>query len=636
LFFSRRSGLANQPVLYVVDHPSKTEKDFDNARVLIDPNTFSTDGTTSLATVAVSPDARYVAYALSVGGSDWVTIRVREVDTGKDLSDSLQHCKFTGIAWTHDNAGFFYSRYPKECFDDPTSALHDHACFYHLIGNEGTSADVLVFSQPSFPKRLMGPSVTDDGQWLFVSVFEDTDPKNLVFAAKLDHKRLPASFEFRSLFGDVLEYAYDPITSLHAGDDGQYVVFQTTKGAAKRRLVLVDLLNPEGSFLELVPENPSSVIQYAVGGADDHVVVCYMSDAHHSLRVFHFDASAYHLERKLSTVVTDLPLPTVGTVSAVRGDFDDPSIFYSFTGFTNPGIIVHFDVHAPTEQSTLFRTKVPGIDTSAFHARQVFYESFDGTKVPMFVVSPTSVADDEEAPCLLYGYGGFNVNITPFFSPFYLAFAHHCRARFAVANIRGEGTYGLSWWQAALKTKRQTAFSDFQFAARYLIAQGLTTPKRLCICGGSNGGCLVSVCANQVPELYGCVIVQVPVADMLQFHKYTIGSAWIGEYGNPDASVEEYRALRAYSPVHNVSAEKEYPAMLICTSDHDDRCVPAHALKLAAELQYHRGAQNSQPLLMRIEKMAGHGAGKTASQSINEYADQIAFYVVTCGLAWQP
>ncbi len=596
-FYFKNDGLQNQSVLYTQESLAG------EARVLLDPNTLSEDGTVALSGIAISRDGRYLAYGLSRSGSDWQEWKVRDIATGEDLPDHLRWVKFSGASWTLDGQGFFYSRY-----DEPPpgreyeSANYFQKLYYHRLGTP-QSEDLLVYHRPDQKEWGFAGGVTEDGNYLIISVWRGTDPKNLLFYKDLRDPNLPVVELIREFEA---EYSF-------VGNDGSRFWLLTDLQAPRRRLVAIDLDNP-GQLQEVIPEAEETL--QGVSLINNQFVAFYLKDAHTQIRTFALDG----------TYLGEIPLPGLGSASGFGGKRYDTETFYTFTSFTTPPTIYRYDF--TTGSSTLFRQPQVDFDPQAYEVQQVFYASKDGTRIPMFLVHRRGLARTGDHPTLLYGYGGFGISLTPSFSVGLVAWLE-MGGVYAQPNLRGGGEYGEAWHQAGTKLNKQKVFDDFIAAAEWLMANGYTNPSKLAIAGGSNGGLLVGACLTQRPDLFAAALPAVGVFDMLRFHKFTIGWAWVSEYGSPD-NPEEFKALYAYSPLHNLKPGTAYPATLITTADHDDRVVPAHSFKFAAALQAAQGG--SQPILIRIDTKAGHGAGKPTTKLIEETADRWAFLVQVLGI----
>jgi len=596
-FFTRNDGLQNQSVLYVGRTPDDPQ-----ARVLLDPNTLSSDGTVALTGYAVSDDGQLLAYGLATAGSDWNEWRVRNVETGEDLPDRLQWVKFSGASWTKDGRGFFYSRYdePKEG-NLLQSTNYYQKLYYHRVGTP-QSADELVYERRDHKEWGFGGYVTDDGRYLGIVVTMGTSPKNLFFYKDLTNPEAKVVELIPDFIAD-----FTPV-----GNDGTTFYFRTDWEAPRGRLIAIDATRPErANWREIIPQSRDTL--EAVRWVGGRFIALYLSDAKTQVRMFDREGK----------FVQEIALPGIGTAVGFGGKPEATETFYAFTSFTQPTSIYRYDF--ATGKSTLLRQPKVAFDPGAYVTQQVFYKSKDGTRIPMFIVHRKGLRRDGKNPTLLYGYGGFNISLTPSFSPARIAWLE-MGGVLAIPNLRGGGEYGEEWHQAGTKLKKQNVFDDFIAAAEWLIREKYTQPARLAIQGGSNGGLLVGACMTQRPELFGAALPAVGVLDMLRFNKFTIGWAWESDYGSPQ-NPEEFRALYAYSPLHNLKPGTRYPATLITTADHDDRVVPAHSFKFAAALQAaHKG---DAPVLIRIETRAGHGAGKPTSKLIEETADVWAFLVRT-------
>jgi prolyl oligopeptidase len=590
-FLSRNDGLQNQSVLYTLESLDA------EPRVLLDPNTLSADGTVALSGVSVSEDGRLMAYGISASGSDWQEWKVRDVASGKDLPDHLKWIKFSGTSWRRNGEGFFYSRYDEPKAGEAFQGVNYHQkLYYHRIGTP-QSEDRLVYHREDQKEWSFSGSVTEDDRYLVISIGQGTDTRNRVY-----YKDLQADGPVVPLL-DRFDASYDLI-----GNSGPVFWFQTDLEAPRGRVIAVDLRNPQPErWTEVIPQAAETLRSVRfVGG---RFIASYLKDARSQVKLFRTDG---RLERELE-------LPGLGSASGFGGKSTDRETFYSFTSYTEPGAIYRYDLESGKIE--VFRKPAVRFNASDYETRQVFYTSRDGTRIPMFISHRKGLVLDGSHPTYLYGYGGFNISLTPGFSVSMLAWME-MGGVYAVANLRGGGEYGEEWHQAGMKTRKQNVFDDFIAAAEYLIAERYTRPDRLAIAGGSNGGLLVGACITQRPELFGAALPAVGVMDMLRFHKFTIGWAWVSDYGSADHP-EEFSALRAYSPLHNIRRGAAYPPTLITTADHDDRVVPGHSFKFAAALQ---AAQSGPaPILIRIDTKAGHGAGKPTSKQIEETADRFAF-----------
>ncbi len=593
-FYTRNSGLQNQSVLY-----STASLDA-KPTLLLDPNTLSSDGTVALAGVAVSDDGKRLAYALADAGSDWITWHVRDVDSGKDLADVIKWSKFSGAAWTKDGKGFFYGRYPEpKPGEDLRASNYFQKVYYHVLGTPQAD-DKLIYERPDEKEWQFASTVTDDGSYLVIEVAKGTDDRNRVFYKELDKpdakiveliKNFEAGYEF-------------------IDNEGPTFYFKTNKDAPRGRVISIDVRRPvESAWAQIVPEMSDTLRAASrVGG---RIFANYLKDAH--TQVLTFDM--------LGNILGEVTFPGLGTATGFSGKNTDTETFYSFASFTAPPTIYRYDI-APGK-SSVFRTPKVGFNPDDYTTEQVFYASKDGTKIPMFISSKKGLKKDGRAPTYLFGYGGFNIAMTPAFSASNLVWME-LGGVFALPNLRGGGEYGEDWHKAGTKLDKQNVFDDFITAAEWLIGNKYTSTPKLAIGGGSNGGLLVGACLTQRYDLFGAALPAVGVLDMLRFHKFTIGHAWVDDYGSSDDAAE-FQALYKYSPLHAIKPGTCYPPTMITTADHDDRVVPAHSFKFAATLQAAQACDN--PILIRIETRAGHGAGKPTSKIIEEAADKWAFLV---------
>jgi prolyl oligopeptidase len=593
-FYFKNDGLQNQSVFYTIESLNA------QPRVLFDPNALTKDGTVALSSLAISHDGRHLAYGLSTAGSDWMEWKVREIETGKDLSDHLKWVKFSGASWTKDGKGFFYSRY-----DEPNekTKLEDvnyfQKLFYHRLGTP-QSEDILVYERKDQKEWGFSGDVTEDGGYLIVNVWQGTDPKNRIFFKDLQK----SDAQVVELIPE-LEAAYSFI-----GNDGPLFWFRTDLNATRGRVIAIDTLNSDRkNWKEIIPQAKETLESVSLVG--DHFITSYLKDARTQIKLF-------DLKGKF---VREVELPGIGTAAGFDGKRKDTETFYAFTGFTTPTTIYRYDLK--TGKSTIYRQPKIDFKPGDYETKQVFYKSKDGTRVPMFITHKKGLKLAGNNPTYLYGYGGFGVSLTPTFSIANLVWME-MGGVYAQPNLRGGGEYGEEWHLAGTKLKKQNVFDDFIAAAEWLIANKYTSPPKLAIGGGSNGGLLVGACMAQRPDLFGAVLPQVGVMDMLRFQKFTIGWAWVPDYGSSD-NPEEFKALYAYSPLHNIKPGTKYPATFITTADHDDRVVPAHSFKFAATLQ--AAQAGPAPVLIRIETKAGHGAGKPTSKVIEEIADRWGFLV---------
>ena len=593
-FYSRNDGLQNQSVLYVADSLDS------EPRELLDPNKLSDDGTVALRSYSISEDGNHIAYGLSAGGSDWQEWKVRDVRTGLDLEDHLQWVKFSGASWRKDGSGFYYSRYdaPEEGAK-LTGVNYFQKLYFHKLGTP-QSEDVLVYERPDQKEWGFSGQVTEDDKYLVISIWQGTDERNRVYyheIGKPDAKVVPLLDDY--------DAAYELI-----GNDGTTFWFETDLDASRRRVIAIDLAKPErANWQELIAETKDTI--QGVSVLNDQFVVEYLKDARSQIKIFNLDG----------TFTREVELPGLGSVGGFGGERQDTETFYSFSSYTDPGTIYRYDM--VSGESTIFRRPEVDFDPELYETKQVFYPSKDGTKIPMFITHKKGLKLDGNNATYLYGYGGFNISLTPRFSVSMTAWME-MGGVYAVPNLRGGGEYGEAWHKAGTKLTKQNVFDDFIAAAEWLIANKYTRTEKLAISGGSNGGLLVGACMTQRPELYAAALPAVGVMDMLRFHKFTIGWAWTSDYGSSE-NADEFKALYAYSPLHNLKLGTSYPATMVTTADHDDRVVPAHSFKYAARLQECNAGPN--PVLIRIETKAGHGAGKPTAMLIEEATDKLGFLV---------
>ncbi len=590
-FFSHNNGLQNQDVLYWSENLD------DEPQVLLDPNTLSEDGTVALSSAAVSWDGQYLAYGLSDAGSDWQTWHIRRVEDGEDLEDTVEWVKFSGASWDGDNTGFYYSRYDAPEGAALKQANYYHKLYYHKMGTP-QSEDRLIYERKDQKEWGFNGAVTEDGRYLIIYVWHGTASKNAVFYLDLS---VPD--------GEVVELLPDFNAEYElVGNNGSLFYFKTDHNAPQNRLTAIDIENPgHNHWQELIPEGEDKLefVDY-VGG---RFICTYLHHAAHQVRLFKTDGR----------LDGELELPGLGMVIGFGGRSDDPETFYKYASFTTPGTVYGFDVD--TRETSLFRKPDVDFDPEEYTTEQVFYESKDGTQVPLFITHRKDLEMDGDVPTYLYGYGGFNIALPLSFSVSNLVWME-MGGIYAQAHLRGGGEYGREWHEAGMKQNKQNVFDDFISAAEYLIEEGYTRTGRLAIGGRSNGGLLVGACLTQRPDLFGVCLPNVGVMDMLRFHQFTIGWAWVSDYGSPD-DPQAFETIRTYSPYHNIQKGKAYPPTMVMTGDHDDRVFPAHSFKFAAALQ--KAQAGDAPVLIRIETRAGHGAGKPTTKLIEEFSDMWTF-----------
>lgn len=612
--FTKNEGLQNQSVVY------KQRTLDEEPSVLLDPNLLSPDGTVALSTKdrdgvvqSFSFDGRYLAYGISKAGSDWIEIRVRETESGRDLTDVIQYVKFANAAWTHDHRGFYYARYPKPEGNALTSMNRNHKVYYHRLGTD-QSADRLILELPDHPDWGFGPEVTEDGRYLILHISQGTDRRNRIYYMDLEKPGEPR------LDGPIVRLLDDFDARYEfVGNDERAFYFKTDLDAPLGRLIAIDTQYPSRRAWSTIIPQSKGVLE-RISFVHDQFIATYLHDAHSLVRIY----------TTTGDLLREVELPALGKASGFNGRRSDSETFYSFTSFLYPTTTFRYDLKSGT--STVVQAPQVDFDPSAYETEQVFYASKDGTRVPMFLTHRKGIARDGNNPTLLYGYGGFNVPMTPSFSTSNLIWLE-MGGIYAVANLRGGSEYGESWHAAGMLDKKQNVFDDFIAGAEYLIREGYTSPKRLAITGTSNGGLLVGAAMTQRPDLFAAVVPVVGVLDMLRFDKYTIGWAWTSDYGTA-SDPNGFQYLSAYSPLHNLRPGTKYPATLILTGDHDDRVVPAHSFKFAAALQ--AAQEGSAPVLIRIATDTGHGAGKPTSKLIEEETDKWAFISKTLGMAVAP
>jgi len=597
-FFFKNDGLQNQSVLYITGDLAAQPK------VLLDPNTLSTDGTIALTSTEISNDGKYLVYMVAKSGSDWNEIFVKNIETGEMLPDHIEWVKFSGISWY--DGGFFYSAYDKpEKGSELSKANEFQKVYFHKLGTAQT-ADQLIVSNPNNAKEMFGAGLTEDKRIMIISRSIGTHGN------ALDVKDLgKKNSKFITLM-DKYDFEFNPVDN-----NGDNLLVRTNYKAPKYKLIKININQPEEkNWVDVIPEKKD--VMESVSILAGKLVVNYMTDAHSKTEIYALDG----------TFEREVQLPGIGTVSSFSGKKADTVAFFSYTSFNTPGEVYKYDF--TTNQTSLYFRPEVKFNPDDFEVNQIFYASKDGTKIPMFIVHKKGLELNGNNPTLLYGYGGFNISLTPSFSSARIAFIEKGGV-FALANLRGGGEYGEEWHLAGTKMKKQNVFDDFIAAAEYLINNKYTSTKKLAIQGGSNGGLLIGAVTNQRPELFKVALPQVGVMDMLRFHKFTIGWAWAGDYGKSDDSEEMFKYLYSYSPYHTIKKGVEYPAVLATTADHDDRVVPAHTFKYMARLQEY-GAGNKLPLLVRIDSKAGHGAGKPTAKVIEEYTDVWSFVFYHLGM----
>jgi prolyl oligopeptidase len=593
-FYSHNSGLQNQNVLYWQEGLTGEPK------VLLDPNTMSSDGTVAISGLSISDDGQLAAYSIADAGSDWVKWHVREVATGRDLPDIIEWSKFSSASWLKDGSGFFYEGYDAPEADALKAANYFHKIFFHKLGTP-QSEDKLIFDRPDDKEMNVGAGVTDDGRYLLIYQTKGSSPNNELAVKDLEH---PESTVVQ--IATVADALYSPIDN-----EGTRFWIHTTLNAPNGRVVEVDLAHPESEHWKtIIPESRNNLD--SVSMIDDTLIANYLADAQ----------SMVELHTREGELIERLTLPAIGTAAGFTGKRTDTETFFQFTNFTTPATVYRFDMK--THRSTIYRQPKLKFDPAQYETKQVFYTSKDGTRVPMFLSYKKGLKLDGTNPTLLYGYGGFNISLRPEFSSAYMLWME-MGGLYAQPSLRGGGEYGEAWHQAGTKLAKQNVFDDFIAAAEWLIAEKYTSPRKLAISGGSNGGLLVAACEIQRPDLFGAVLPSVGVMDMLRFDKFTIGWAWKSDYGAPSENEDEFHTIYRYSPLHNLKPGTAYPPTLISTADHDDRVFPAHSFKYAAAMQAAQEGPN--PVLIRIETRAGHGGGMPLSKRVELAVDQFTFLV---------
>jgi prolyl oligopeptidase len=609
-FYTKNDGLQNQSVLYVQAGLNAPP------RPLFDPNTLAADGTVALTAAAVSHDGRWLAYATAAAGSDWNEIRIRQIDTGRDTGEVIRWIKFSAPSWTRDSRGFFYSRFPSLAAEEGNgktfSQLASQKIYYHRLGGD-QSQDRLIHEIPAQPKWFVNAEVTEDGRYALVSTRRGDSDNNLLGVIALGDPNAPEVGAQVTPLIEVWDAEYNVV-----GNDGPVLFIQTNLAAPRRRIIAVDLRAPQTSHWKTLIAQSADVIDSCalIGGK---LIVLTMHDA--SSRLLTYDKDGRSLG--------EIPLPGLGTVGELSGHQDDAEMFYNFTSFTHPAANFRHDL--ATGKDEIFQAPPLAFDPSQFETEQIFYHSKDGTRVPMFITARKGVKRDGAAPALLYAYGGFDIPLTPFFSVASLAWLE-MGGIYAVPNLRGGGEYGKEWHEAGTKARKQNVFDDYIAAAEWLFLHGYTAPSHLLISGGSNGGLLLGATLNQRPDICRVAWPAVGVMDMLRFQKFTIGYAWVHDYGSSDEPAG-FKYLSAYSPLHTIQRGARYPAVLVTTADHDDRVFPAHSFKYTAAMQAAiDDGPGALPVMIRVETRAGHGAGKPTAKQIAEAADKLAFAAHFLGL----
>jgi prolyl oligopeptidase len=592
IFYAHNTGLQNQPVFYWQDGPAGP------AHVLIDPNTLAADGTAAIDGYFPDRTGSLVAYAVAQAGSDWRIFRIRDVRTGKDLPDTLHWTKSTSITWMPDGKSFYYTRFPEPKPGAALTQANENAkIYYHRLGDD-QSKDTMIYQRPDHPHWDFGADVTEDGRYLIIYTAEGASGQNALSYLDLHTpgaKVTPLIERFDAAFQVI-------------GNNGQLLYVFTNDQAPRSKVISIDLQHPAAAQWRTIIAQQPDTMETAIL-ASGKLICSFLHDAHSAARIYALDGKP----------VQEIPLPGLGHATWSSYAQSDKQVFFTYSEFTRPPSIFRLDV--ASGKPALFRAAKLSFDPAQFETRQEFYHSTDGTRVPMFIISRTGMQRNGQNPTILYGYGGFNIAITPTFYPRVIAWLQ-MGGVFVLANLRGGSEYGEEWHQAGTKLHKQNVFDDFIAGAEYLIAQKVTSTPKLAIEGRSNGGLLVGAVLNQRPDLFGAALPGVGVMDMLRFQKFTVGQGWVTDYGSSD-NAEEYKAIRKYSPLHNIKKGTKYPPAFIVTADHDDRVVPGHSFKYAATMQW--AQSGDAPILIRIETKAGHGGGKPVSKIIGETADEYAF-----------
>ena len=598
LFYFKNDGVQNQSVLYIqsdIDQPAET---------LLDPNLLSEDGTVALASMGISKDGKYLAYSIARAGSDWNEIFVMEIESRKVLEDHIQWVKFSGVSWKGD--GFYYSGYNKPSEGEELKGQNRfHKVFYHALGTSQEN-DQLIYEDKDQPLRTYYAYTTEDENFLILGESESTSGNSL-YAAKLSDNKKPVFTKI----ADGFDNDYNVVDNI-----GDKLLIMTNFEAPMQKLVLTNYKNANPENWEVVVPEKEQVLKGA-GLVGDELFVQYLEDARSKAYFYSLDGTLLH----------EMELPALGTLSGFNGEKGESTAYYGFTSFTFPSSVYQYDIK--NKKSTLIHTSEVDFDPSLYQTEQVFFSSKDGTRVPMFIVHKKNLNMNNDNPVLLYGYGGFNISLTPSFSVSRATFLEQGGV-FVMVNLRGGGEYGEEWHKQGTLMNKQNVFDDFIYAAKYLISNKYTCPEKLAIAGGSNGGLLIGAVMTQEPDLFKVAIPMVGVLDMLRYHNFTIGWAWASDYGRSDDSEEMFKYLYGYSPLHNIKTGVSYPATMAITADHDDRVVPAHTFKFMATMQAKDGGKN--PILVRIETKAGHGAGKPTSKQIDEATDMYSFIMYNLGM----
>lgn len=595
-YFHKNDGLQNQAVYY-----RAKELELDELEVVLDPNTMNEQGTAAITNLSFTKDGKCLAYGVSLNGSDWQEIRVRNLETLQDEDDLLQWCKFCSIAWNEEGTGFYYNRFPDPSTIPAEDESYYNKVYWHKIGT-AQEDDVLIYEDLDNKEFSFDPVFSDDYNYLLLNVWKGTENKSRIY-----YKDVTTDADFVKLFPDGdAQYTF-------IGNEDKLFYFITNLDAPKERIIAVNLDNPSReNWKEVIPEQ-EDVLSFATI-VNHQIVACTLHNAYHKVKVYDM----------VGNFIQDVPLPEFVSLSGMTGKKADTKMFIGYTSYLSSGTIVEYNLSLNSKREVFRHSR--GNEMDNFETTQVFYPSKDGTEIPMFITHRKGIQLDGNHPVLLYGYGGFNVSLTPSFSPAAKVWLEDGGV-YAVANLRGGGEFGEEWYKAGTLERKQNVFDDFIAAGEWLIEKGYTKCEKLAIMGGSNGGLLVGACITQRPDLFGAAICQVPVIDMLRYHRFTVGRYWVTDYGNAEENAKDFNFMIKYSPLHNVRENVAYPATLITTGDTDDRVVPLHAKKFAATLQAVQSGIN--PILLRVEKNAGHGLGKPTAKIIEEQTDIYSFLQLT-------
>lgn len=598
-YFHKNDGLQNQSVFY-----RTTDLNGDDLEIVLDPNTMNEEGTAAITNLSFTKDGKLLAYGVSLNGSDWQEIKIRNLETGQDEPDVLNWCKFCSITWNEEGTGFYYNRFP-----DPSTVAEGEESYYNKVywHEVGTTQekDKLIFEDLNNKEQSFDPILSDDYRYLVLNVWKGTENKSRIY-----YKDLETDGEFVKLLAkDDAQYSF-------IGNEGRTFFFVTNFKASKEKIIAIDLDNPSNvNWIDVVPEQ-EDVLSFG-SMINRQFVIGYLHNAYYQVKIYDLNGA----------FVKDVPLPSFVSLSGMSGKKEDKTMFIGYTSYLSPGITASYNFE--TGDLTQVFKRDDKFDTTDFETTQIFYPSKDGTEIPMFLTHKKGLVLNGENPVLLYGYGGFNVSLTPSFSPALRLWMEEGGV-YAVANLRGGGEFGEEWYNAGTLVNKQNVFDDFIAAAEWLIEKKYTQTAKLAIMGGSNGGLLIGACITQRPDLYGAAVCQVPVIDMLRYHKFTVGRYWVTDFGNAEANAEDFDFMMKYSPLHNVHEGTSYPPTIITTADTDDRVVPLHAKKFAATLQAAQQGEN--PILLRVEKNAGHGMGKPTVKIIEEQTDVYSFLFKTLNM----